>query len=78
VLVIYGEKDNPSQGIARIEQSLKEAGNKDYMVRVFPGADHDLDIGLPNDGKMVWAEGFLELLTNWTLQRVTVAKEPLK
>lgn len=75
-LIIYGEKDNPSQGVARIEQALKEAGNRDYTVRVFPGADHDLDVGLPNDGKTIWAEGFLELLTNWTLQRVTVAKEP--
>lgn len=75
VLIIYGEKDNPSQGIARIEQALREAGNRDYTVRVFPGADHDLDVGQPGDGKMVWAEGFLELLTNWTLQRVTVASE---
>jgi pimeloyl-ACP methyl ester carboxylesterase len=75
VLIIYGEKDNSSQGMARIEQALKEAGNRDYTVRVFPGADHDLDVGLPNDGKMVWAEGFLDLLTNWTLQRVTVANE---
>lgn len=75
VLIIYGEKDNPSQGIARIELALKEAGNRDYMVRVFPGADHDLDVGQPNDGKVVWAEGFLDLLTKWTLQRVTVASE---
>lgn len=74
-LIIYGEKDNPSQGIARIEQALKEAGNRDYTVRVFPGADHDLDLGLPNDGKIVWAEGFLELLTNWTLQRITVSSK---
>ncbi|HKR13987.1 MAG TPA: alpha/beta hydrolase [Pyrinomonadaceae bacterium] len=71
VLIVYGERDNPAKGIARIEQALTEAGNKDYTVRVFPGADHDLDTGQPGDGKMVWAEGFLELLTSWTLQRVT-------
>lgn len=76
VLIIFGEKDNPSQGIARIEQALREAGNRDYTVRVFPGADHDLDVGHPTDGRIDWAEGFLELLTNWTLQRVTVANEP--
>lgn len=76
LLIIYGEKDNPTQGVARIEQALREAGNRDYTVRVFPGADHDLDVGPPNDGKVVWAEGFLELLTNWTVQRVTVANEP--
>jgi len=76
VLIIYGERDNPSQGITRIEQALKEAGNRDYTVRVFPRADHDLDVGQPGDGRIVWAEGFLELLTNWTLQRVTVANEP--
>lgn len=75
VLVIYGEKDNFSQGIARIEQELREAGNRDYTVRVFPGADHDLEVGQPGDGKIDWAEGFLELLTSWTLQRVTIASE---
>lgn len=75
VLIIYGEKDNPSQGIARIEQALREAGNRDHTIRVFPRADHDLDVGQPGDGKIVWAEGFLELLTSWTLQRVTVASE---
>ncbi len=75
VLIIYGEKDNPSQGIARIEQALREAGNRDYTVKVFPGADHDLDVGLPDDGKMIWAEGSLDLLTNWTRQRVTVSSK---
>lgn len=72
-LIIFGEKDNPSQGIARIEQALKEAGNRDYTVRVFSGADHDLEVGTQGDGRIDWAEGFLELLTDWTLQRVTVA-----
>ena len=75
VLIIYGERDKPTQGIARIERALGGAGNRDYTVRVFPRADHDLDVGQPGDGKMVWAEGFLELLTNWTLRRVTVASE---
>ena len=75
VLIIYGEKDNPSAGIARIEQALREAGNRDYTVRVFPGADHDLEVGKQGDGKIDWAEGFLELLTNWTLERVTVANK---
>lgn len=71
-LIIYGEKDTPSAGIARIEQALREAGNRDYTVRVFPRADHSLEVRQEN-GRMVWAEGFLDLLTNWTLQRVTVA-----
>jgi pimeloyl-ACP methyl ester carboxylesterase len=75
VLIIFGEKDNPTPGIARIEQALREAGNRDYIVRVFPGADHDLEVGKQGDGKLDWAEGFLELLTSWTLQRVTVPGE---
>jgi uncharacterized protein len=75
VLIIFGEKDNPAQSITRIEQALREAGNRDYTVRVFPGADHDLEVGQPGDGKIVWAEGFLELLTSWTLQRVAVASK---
>lgn len=75
VLIIYGERDNPAQGIARIEQALREAGNRNYTVRVFPGADHSLEVRQEN-GRTAWAEGFLELLTSWTLQRVTVASEP--
>ena len=74
VLIIYGERDNPSPGIARIEQALREAGNRDYTVRVFPRADHSLEVR-QESGRTAWAEGFLELLTNWTLQRVTVANE---
>jgi uncharacterized protein len=69
VLIIYGERDNPSQSIARIEQALKEAGNRNYTVRVFPKADHSLEVR-GEDDRTKWAEGFLELLTNWTLQRV--------
>ena len=75
VLIIYGEKDNPSQSVARIERALKEAGNRDYTIRVFPGADHSLEVR-GEDGRTKWAEGFLELLTNWTLQRVKAASEP--
>lgn len=75
VLIIYGERDNPSESIARIEQALREAGNRDYTVRVFPRADHSLEVH-QEGGRATWAEGFLELLTNWTLQRVTVTSEP--
>jgi pimeloyl-ACP methyl ester carboxylesterase len=74
LLIIYGERDNPSQGITRIEQALKEAGNRDYSIRVFPEADHSLEVR-QESGKMVWAEGFPELLTKWTLQRVAVVNE---
>lgn len=73
VLIIYGEKDNPAEGVARIERALKEAGNRDYTVRVFPGADHSLEVR-GEGGRMTWAEGFLALLTDWTLRRVTVAR----
>jgi uncharacterized protein len=78
VLIIYGEKDNPTQGIARIEQALKEAGNRDYTIRVFPGADHSLEVAQPGGGKTAWAEGFLALLTDWTLRRVTTAGRTVK
>jgi uncharacterized protein len=77
VLIIYGERDSPSEGIARIEQALREAGNRNYTIRVFAKADHSLEVR-EEHGKMVWAEGFLELLTNWTLQRVATANETRK
>jgi dienelactone hydrolase len=42
-LAIYGELDqqvNPDKNIAIIEQTMKEAGSKNYMVKKLPGLNH--------------------------------------
>jgi len=44
VLALYGGKDlnvPAAKNVAALTQELKEAGNRDYMIRVFPDANHD-------------------------------------
>lgn len=44
VLAVYGELDGnapASQNAATLEQSLRKAGNKNYLIKVFPKADHE-------------------------------------
>lgn len=60
--------------MSSLRPALKAAGNKNYTIRVLPGADHDLEVGDPGNGKITWTEGFLELLTKWTLERMTAKK----
>ncbi|SED98518.1 alpha/beta hydrolase family protein [Ruania alba] len=64
VLMTYGT-DDPSmpivQGPLVFIDSMAEAGNTDYTVRYFQGANH----GLRLDGELV--EGFVDVLARWTL-----------
>lgn len=75
VLAVYGEADTSQpvpQIAARIEQSLKTGGNKNYAVKVFPGADHALLVwSKPNEEARfpVLAKGYLEALTDWLTER---------
>lgn len=58
--------------VARTEQSLKKGGNKDVTTKIFPGAEHDLNVKGSNE--QVPAPGFHDLLVGWLRQRVTARK----
>jgi len=73
VLVAFGAADEllpAAISAARIERALREGGNPEFTVRVFPGANHVLRrLPLEAGGAWDWpraAPGFLELLTRWT------------
>jgi dipeptidyl aminopeptidase/acylaminoacyl peptidase len=72
-LLMFGELDPnyPAQKSADImARALKEAGNKDVTIKVFPGANHSLQIRQP-DGKLIGAPtGATE--TEWAIQRINV------
>jgi uncharacterized protein len=89
-LAFYGERDYivPHQeNVKKLEQYLKEAGNKDFKTVVLPLADHGLEIPgelrhLPgknsDDYYWLWdksSPGLVEITLDWLLKRVTIAPE---
>jgi pimeloyl-ACP methyl ester carboxylesterase len=81
VLAIFGELDlqvPPSQNLAPMEQALKESGNEDYTIHVFPKANHlfqEATTGSPTEYGGLPKEfvpGFLELMTEWIQARTSV------
>jgi uncharacterized protein len=83
LLAIFGELDTPkgvAKNIANLELALKKAGNKDYMMKVFPQAGHSLLVGEAADRKnrstevIYFAPGYGETVLNWILKRVSVPK----
>jgi hypothetical protein len=85
LLVVFGELDNripPQKSVAQIEQALKDGGNVDFDIKIFPGADHS--IRLPNGkrpdtgGKWDWARiapGYMETVLDWTQKRVGLSQK---
>ena len=82
VLAIYGDLDDRTPvktSVARLEHALKQAGNKDVKIAVFPGAGHEITLpaGQRPDTKGKWdwprlAPGYLQTLMDWTLKRAVV------
>jgi len=71
VLAIFAAADKltPTEESAhRIDSALQRAGNKDYMLKTFPNADHSLLVPSGKDAKWDWdrpAPGWLDLMVNW-------------
>ena len=69
ILAIWGDLDiyvPVEDSISIYEEALTKAGNEDFTIKVFPGADHGLGV----DGEH--AEGYLDAMTDWLLERVNV------
>ncbi|HEY6196636.1 MAG TPA: alpha/beta fold hydrolase [Candidatus Eisenbacteria bacterium] len=76
VLAVYGAADElvPAKPSARlVEHALRQGGNRDVTVRVFPAANHVLrTLPLVAGGRWDWpraAPGYLESVTSWVLER---------
>ena len=79
VLVLFGEKDlqvPPKQNQKFIEDALKNGGNNDFTVKIFPNANHlfqEAGTGSPNEYAQLpkqFVPGFLETVSDWILQKV--------
>ena len=79
VLVLFGAADQlaPPGAIAEIaaraEAALKQGGNKDVIVKIFPNANHDLSVKL-DSGQWVAPPDYHSTLTSWILKQVSVKK----
>jgi alpha-beta hydrolase superfamily lysophospholipase len=72
VLLLYGADDQrvPAAASAeRITAALRQAGNENVTVRVYPGADHTLRLPPGPSGWPVTPPGYLTDLLGWIAQR---------
>src|SRR4030095_8105409 len=83
VLALFGEKDlqvSAKQNKNPMAEALKKGGNKDYKIVIFTNANHLFQsayTGSPNEYGSLPKEfvpGFLETVSEWILERVTVVK----
>jgi pimeloyl-ACP methyl ester carboxylesterase len=71
VLAIYGEADKitPTQeSTRRLDTALRKAGNKAYMIKTFPNADHGLWVAARGSDGWDWdrpAAGWLDMMVKW-------------
>lgn len=81
VLAIFGELDlqvPPDINRPAMKQALQKSGNQDVNIVTLPKANHlfqEADTGSPSEYatlKKEFVPGFLDLITNWTLDRVDV------
>ena len=92
-LALFGGSDYvvpPEENVKKLERYLTEAGNRDFKIVVFPGADHGLAIESqlrrmsdekPEKYYWLWqkkAPGFAETTIDWILQHVKIPKDTLK
>jgi len=73
-LIVYGEQDRPGPSVPRLERALRAAGNRDFTIRILPGANHNLEVPAADGSPL--AEGFLDLVGDWTARRVCTAARP--
>jgi hypothetical protein len=92
-LALYGGSDYvvpPEENVTKLEQYLKEAGNRDFKILVFPNSDHGLTIPSqlrrvageqPEKYYWLWrkkAPGVVSTTVEWILQHVTLAQPATK
>ena len=69
VLAIFGDSDviiPVKDSVSVFEEALNKAGNKDYTIMMFAGANHRIMV----DGE--FADGYLDTMTDWLLERLDV------
>jgi pimeloyl-ACP methyl ester carboxylesterase len=87
VLRIFGERDDRApvdRSVARIREAFQRAGNTRYTIKVFPGADHGINLA-PNPAASEqgsvgankgpnFAPGYLDTMTGWLREQLGLAR----
>ena len=82
VLLLYGEKDQRvpvNESVRSIKAALQAAHNRRYAVRIFPNANHTLRLTSASGSGFAWPRnppGYLEILTQWTLNVTNLGSRP--
>lgn len=78
VLFLLGERDQEvpvNETVAVLDRIQREFG-RDITVRVFPGADHQIELPRWVRFRPRFAPGYLETTLGWTLQHVNLERAP--
>jgi pimeloyl-ACP methyl ester carboxylesterase len=78
LLAIFGELDTPKgveAEVRAIKQIMDQAGRRDYTIKVYPNAVHNLQEvppGNPNEWvrRKRFPAGFFETMVDWTTKQV--------
>ena len=76
VLLVYGKNDAlvpAGESVAKIEEALRRAGNRDFAAMILPGAAHNFNVD-PPEGSGDWprlSPGYPDLLAAWILYHTT-------
>ncbi|MGI8838035.1 MAG: alpha/beta hydrolase family protein [Pyrinomonadaceae bacterium] len=82
VLAVYGELDRNApapKNAASLEKALRKAGNRDYLIKVFPKANHEFmeaKTGFLSESLYLkrYVPGFFEIFGEWKLRRANSRK----
>jgi pimeloyl-ACP methyl ester carboxylesterase len=78
LLAIFGELDTPEgvkAEVRAIEQIMNQAGRRDYLIKVYPSARHNL-MEVPRDNTNEYVRlkrfppGFFETMVDWTMRQL--------
>jgi pimeloyl-ACP methyl ester carboxylesterase len=77
ILAMWGGRDTyvpVRESVANFKQAMAKAGNKNYVIKIYPNSDHSLfenDTGSPSTGKQAkWPTGRWKLETDWLEQNL--------
>jgi dienelactone hydrolase len=83
ILALWGDKDTYGpvlQTIPKFKLAMTKAGNRNYVIEIFPHSSHSLledTTGSPSTGgkEKNFSAGLWKMQTDWLLKRVTVVKK---
>lgn len=69
ILRILGEKD-PETPPQETLQALEQRSGKDVTVKVFPGADHQIELPRTSEKRVNYAPEYVETMIEWVGRQV--------